>query len=421
MQNNDYLIKFSTNSSIGISTYSVVKDTNCGVIDLILIELNTAFENIVGLQREEILGQPVTRIFRDGFPVWNPFFQQLLSQDIPSELELCLPQLDSWYTVRTIRIDDDTLALLFVDVSVHMRHAEEVERFFQVSLNMFSISDIYGNFIKLNQKWEEALGYSIQELKLINYLDLVHPDDLEATRTVLAELEQQTAIRNFVNRYRARNGEYRFIEWQCMPNGSVIYASSRDITDSKLQEEKIESQEKFRQIVDNIAGVFWLMSADKKELLFVSSNYKRVQGKEYTYTDDPLLPLKEIVYEPDREKFDLAVAHFLESGSFDEEFRVIDPGNQVRWVTSSAFPVHDNRGKVQSYAGILQDITERKNIELSEAEKTRRLNAIVQAMPDLLFILSADGVYLDLLIVELSNLECSGGPVQSNFMFAIRV
>lgn len=269
MQNNDY-IKFPTNSSIGISTYSVVKDTNCGVIDLILIELNTAFENIVGLQREEMLGQPVTRIFRDGFPVWNPFFQQLLSQDIPSELELCLPQLDSWYTVRTIRIDDDTLALLFVDVSVHMRHAEEVERFFQVSLNMFSISDIYGNFIKLNQKWEEALGYSIQELKLINYLDLIHPDDLEATRTVLAELEQQTAIRNFVNRYRARNGEYRFIEWQCMPNGSVIYASSRDITDSKLQEEKIESQEKFRQIVDNIAGVFWLMSADKKELLFVS-------------------------------------------------------------------------------------------------------------------------------------------------------
>lgn len=516
---------------MSFAIFSLVRDHTAVLTDLLFKEVNPAFELLIGFPREQLLDHTVSRLNSYFQPAWNAVFQQIIQKksDSGSDLDLYLPENDCWLAVKLIYIDADTLVTLLVDVTAHKGRAEELEHFFQVNLDMFSIADGHGNFIKLNKKWEHVLGYTIQELEEKNYLELIHPDDLEKTRNVLVDLEQQKEVVNFVNRYRARNGEYHFIEWQCMPNGPLIYSSSRDITerlmvtqklaynehlyrgllesqndiivridkdfcftyvndvfcstygasreemigahifakiaennrsqvfamfeqltqpphrlqvvehsptftglrwiswafsaifddnhqlievlavgrdinDIKLQEEKIESQEKFRQIVDNIGGIFWLLSADKKDVLFVSSNFKRVHGKDYVYTTDPIEPLRSIVYPPDREKFEKAVSNFMETSQFEEEFRVINPDKQIHWITSSAFPVLDDKGKIQSYAGLFQDITERKKIELSEAEKTNRLNAIIQAMPDLMFIISVDGLYEDVICSDTTNL-----------------
>jgi len=521
--------KIVTNSPFGFCMSEIVRDDQGAIADFCIVDVNPAFETIVDFKRVELAGKTASQVFTDSYPVLHKAVMQIIGQRIPPDFDLYVPGSECWYTVRNLIIDDTVMVTLFVDVTAYKGKAEELELFFQVNLDMFSIADFKGNFIKLNKQWQQVLGYEIRELENINYHELIHPDDLDSTRRVLAELEKQKEVSSFVNRYRAKNGEYRFIEWQCKPNGAVIFSSSRDITeqlqvaqqlayneqlyrgllesqgdiiaridkhfcfsfvndvycktfgvnkdeltgahmfvqvdesnrsravelfeqlkqpphrfqlvqhmptaigyrwiswaisalfdaqhefielmavgrditDIKLQEEKLESQEKFRQIVDNIGGVFWLLSADKKEVLFVSSNFERLYGRPYLVTGDPLKPLKDSVYTDDREKFDRAIGVFMKTGQFNEEFRVVYPGNEVRWVTSSAFPVLDDRAQVQSYAGMFQDITERKNIELSEAEKTNRLNAILQAIPDLMFIISADGVYLDIFSSDSSKL-----------------
>ena len=113
----------------------------------------------------------------------------------------------------------------------------ELEKFFTVALDLLCIADTSGHFIKLNQSWQTILGYSLPDLENSRFLDFVHPDDLQRTIEVLGELSEQKPVLDFVNRYRTKEGTYKFIEWHSVPVGEMIYAAARDITGRKRAEE----------------------------------------------------------------------------------------------------------------------------------------------------------------------------------------
>jgi len=115
-----------------------------------------------------------------------------------------------------------------------------LERFFSVNLDLLCIADTEGNFIKVNKAWEDILGYSADELNGRRFLDFIHPDDLDATFSTMTQLKGQKEVLNFVNRYRRKDGNYRFIEWRSHPYGSLVYAAARDITERIIYEEKIK-------------------------------------------------------------------------------------------------------------------------------------------------------------------------------------
>ena len=116
---------------------------------------------------------------------------------------------------------------------------DELDRFFNVALDLLCIADTDGYFRRLNPQWEVALGYSLQELEGRRFLDLVHPDDLASTLTAIGELSNQNVVIDFTNRYRRKDGSYRWIEWRSYPVGNLIYAAARDITERRQVEEKI--------------------------------------------------------------------------------------------------------------------------------------------------------------------------------------
>jgi PAS domain S-box-containing protein len=109
---------------------------------------------------------------------------------------------------------------------------EELERFFSLALDLLCIADVDGRFLRLNRAWVETLGYRLDELEGRTFIDLVHPDDREATRGAVAKLAAGETVINFVNRYRAADGSYRHIEWRSMPfEKRLIYAAARDISE----------------------------------------------------------------------------------------------------------------------------------------------------------------------------------------------
>ncbi len=108
---------------------------------------------------------------------------------------------------------------------------EELDRFFTLALDLLCIADVDGYFRRLNPQWEKVLGYSLGELEGRRFLDLVHPDDQAATLGAVAEMTGQKAVLDFVNRYRCKDGSYRWIEWRSYPAGNLIYAAARDITE----------------------------------------------------------------------------------------------------------------------------------------------------------------------------------------------
>ena len=105
-----------------------------------------------------------------------------------------------------------------------------------------------GYFETANPAWESVLGWTEEEVVSMSIFDLLHPDDLEHTRAGF-ELTQvgQPALR-FANRYRCKDGSYRWISWIGIPEDGYVYCTGRDITAERAAETELAAaQEALRQ------------------------------------------------------------------------------------------------------------------------------------------------------------------------------
>ncbi|HEV2424716.1 MAG TPA: response regulator [Terriglobia bacterium] len=115
---------------------------------------------------------------------------------------------------------------------------EQLERFFEVSLDLFCVAGFDGYFKRLNPAWETTLGFTTQELLAQPYLSFIHPDDRAATKVAAVGAVRGTHVISFENRYRAKDGSYRWLLWNATPvaEQQLIYATAHDITNRKRTE-----------------------------------------------------------------------------------------------------------------------------------------------------------------------------------------
>lgn len=128
----------------------------------------------------------------------------------------------------------------------------ELENFFNVALDLLCIAGIDGKFIKVNKAWESILGFSSEDLEKRNFLEFIHPEDMQQTLDAMQQLSEKNPILNFVNRYQTKDGDYRFIEWRSRPVGNQIYAAARDITERKRA---MDFERELLQFSPKIAGI----------------------------------------------------------------------------------------------------------------------------------------------------------------------
>jgi PAS domain S-box-containing protein len=137
--------------------------------------------------------------------------------------------------------------------------SRELDQFFTVALDLLCIADTHGFFLRLNPQWEKTLGYSLAELQGQRFLDLVHPEDLDQTLAAVQTLAGQRSVLNFINRYRCRDGSYRWIEWRSYPAGDKIYAAARDITERKETEAALrDNEERYRLLFEGITDMVFV-------------------------------------------------------------------------------------------------------------------------------------------------------------------
>jgi PAS domain S-box-containing protein len=120
--------------------------------------------------------------------------------------------------------------------------ADELEMFFRLSADLLCVASLDGYFLRVNPAWANVFGYDDATLKASPFLDFVHPDDRAATVDAVSVLTTGTRLINFENRYRARDGSYRWLEWTAAPfvDQGVIYAAARDVTDRKRADEALK-------------------------------------------------------------------------------------------------------------------------------------------------------------------------------------
>ena len=103
-------------------------------------------------------------------------------------------------------------------------------RTWDVSPDLLGALNSKGYFETSNPAWKTVLGWSEEEVAIMSIFELLHPDDVERTRSGFELTQQgQPAIR-FPNRYRHKDGSYRWISWVGVPQEGLVYCSGRDIT-----------------------------------------------------------------------------------------------------------------------------------------------------------------------------------------------
>ena len=131
---------------------------------------------------------------------------------------------------------------------------EELDQFFSVTLDLLCIANTDGYFLRLNPSWERILGHTREELMAKRFLDFVHPDDLERTRQAVSTLASQQEIVSFENRYRCKDGTYRWLEWTASPAGNLIYAAARDVTERRLAQLALEERLGFERLLSDVSA-----------------------------------------------------------------------------------------------------------------------------------------------------------------------
>ncbi len=116
---------------------------------------------------------------------------------------------------------------------------EEIKYFFDTNLELLCIGALDGTLARLNRGFENILGYAPAELKGRRFLDFVHPDDRAESEHKLRDLAASQDVIDLENRWRCRDGSYRNVAWRAKSNGSMVYASGRDVTESHRRDAEL--------------------------------------------------------------------------------------------------------------------------------------------------------------------------------------
>ncbi|WP_058303034.1 diguanylate cyclase [Gorillibacterium timonense] len=129
----------------------------------------------------------------------------------------------------------------FRDITKEYLQEKEIDSFLNVNMDMLCVFDRDTLLHKVNIRFEEVLGYKTEELIGKNFLSFVHMDDIGDTMAVIKDLTDRNTVSGFTNRFRCKDGSYRYLEWRAQPGvGPYIYSSARDITETVLKEENLQ-------------------------------------------------------------------------------------------------------------------------------------------------------------------------------------
>lgn len=121
------------------------------------------------------------------------------------------------------------------------RMADENSRIFNNSLTLSSVTAFDGYLKKINPAWEKLLGWTRDELQSRPFLSFIHPDDVNKTAAMIEAMSGGQNINSLENRFRAKDGSFRWLLWACSPDiaRKVFYASAIDITSRKKSEDEL--------------------------------------------------------------------------------------------------------------------------------------------------------------------------------------
>jgi PAS domain S-box-containing protein len=241
------------------------------------------------------------------------------------------------------------------------RAADQLDHFFDISTDLLCIAGTDGYFKRLNPAWERTFGYTIDELCARPYLELIHPDDVGRTGSEAAAQATDGKITvAFDNRYRCRDGSYRWLSWNAtpIPDSDTVYAVARDTTEQRQAD---QARSLLAAIVDSTEDIIIGMTLDGT---IISWNAAAERNYGYRAVEAVGQSIR-LITAPERpgemEEILGRVSRGIAAGHRDT-VRLHKDGT-LRQVEVSISPIRDSSGTVVGAASIARDISERRQAE----------------------------------------------------------
>jgi len=164
------------------------------------------------------------------------------------EFRFLRPDGEIRWVLATARILSDDVGRVsgFVgcvnDITERRELEQEREEFFELALDLLCVVDLDSGFLRASRSFEQTLGWSRAELLGRSFLELVHPEDVEATEEALRHLVEGRTTTGFESRYRCKDGSWRWLAWRMPPPGPgsrVLHAVARDVTAQKHEADRL--------------------------------------------------------------------------------------------------------------------------------------------------------------------------------------
>jgi PAS domain S-box-containing protein len=386
-----------------------------------VVSVNQFGATQLGYQPQDLIGQSVLTVFKSEE---HAAVLEQLTVCTASPLKVFQWEIQKvrkdgttlWVKERAQAVMDHTGQILLLVVcediterrltEYYMRESEERWRalFEHAGVGIAQLS-LDEQFLRVNSRLCETLGYSSKTMLRRRCRDFVHPDDLSVTQGQLKEL--------LVGKYPSFSMETRWQRsddawvWVDLTVSLVRNAASapayliaviQNIGDRKNAEEALQKSEtRFRQIAETIEEVVWSADAASGKVLYISPAYERVWGRTCASLYENPESFLDSVH-PDDRGCVLAALGKHRGIPFDQEYRIVRPDGAVRWIWDRGFPVRDpGTGHLTHYVGVALDFTERR-----QAGEALRLSE--SAIRELHEITSRKAVSFDRQIRELLDL-----------------
>lgn len=373
--------------------------------------LNKAAEQVLGLSRSKIKN----RMYND--PVWmitdyngKPFPDSKLPFTIVNRtkkpifnVEHAIQWPDGHRKLLSINAaplfkDDGQfsgMVSIIEDVTEKMKAEVELKNIFGLSLDLFCIADLHkATFLKINPAWMDVLGYTEEELLGSPFLDFIHPEDVQPTLDVIdKELKKGKTVIDFTNRYRCKDGSYKWFEWTSHPIESegVTYAVARDITEKKKAREALKDSEERLKIAGRAAYDLIYEWDVKTDSLTWFGDVDGMLGYPEGVIKDDIRSWLKLIHKDDRPKLDDAVKlHRTSTKPIRYQYKIKEKSGAYQYWDDHALPLLDETGKPYKWIGVCSNITSVKEAEIALKESEAHLRFLTENVADILWTVNMD-------------------------------
>jgi two-component system, sensor histidine kinase len=248
------------------------------------------------------------------------------------------------------------------------------------------VTDAQGGIQFMNRTCREFIGANIEQLEGDQWRVVLHPEDAPGYLEALQRAVRERMPFRSETRARRADSQWRLLgsyaEPRFSPGGEYMghIGLSADITERKQAEQALQSsEEKFRQLAENVREVFWMMPATADAILYVSPAYEQVWGRTRESLYQSPMSWAEAIHPDDLEKAHAIFARQILGEAVDSEYRIRTPDGQEKSIRDRAFPVRNQAGELIRVVGIAEETTERKRYEAELIQAREGADAANQA------------------------------------------